>query len=361
MRLETTAGQLGNALRAFKGVIQRRNTIPVLSTLKISDGKISGTDLDTAVTLSLPSIGKMEGEALVDFFVLDSLTGHIERNENVVLSESEGYAALHFNGSDYRMPTMPVDDFPEFELVDGARTNTSNLGLVAAMRRVRFAISAEPTRYYLNGVSFVTDQDGQSHLVATNGHCLGIMPLDVLPEAAGGKILPRGLVDYMVRQKAEPEAAVFDPEKPRVRFEYPGMSLAAKTIDGTFPDVFRVIPQGAKPGFSVDRMAFLRTLKRVRAFAGTRRPAVKLCVEESKLTISCKGYDARTAEERVDLAGEAAAPWEAGYNADYLIQMCGALLGDVMTFATATDPGGSPALVTGDADALRLVIMPMRV
>jgi DNA polymerase-3 subunit beta len=360
MKMQTTAGQLAGGLRLFRGVIVQNYPIPVLGMVRFKDGKLTGTDLDMEVSVSMPSIGSMVGAAVIDWGSLQSLAGAVDKDEELTIGDDAALASVTFNGSAYRMASLPVSDFPEFGAVEGTCSATSNLGLVAALNRVRHCVSTEETRYYLNGVAILVDGVGKAIVVATDGHRLAIMPIGAAPDGSTGAIIPKNLVAYLCQQRREPDTCVFDREHNRVRFEFAGMSLSAKLIDGTFPDIFRVIPKDAKPVFSVDREMILRALARMRAFHRHRHQAVKLTGVEQNLTLTVKDGE-RDSSEIIALADSTAAPFEAGYNIDYLISALSVLRGDTVTFSVSGKLAGEPAVITSADDSLRIVQMPMRV
>lgn len=363
MRLETTAGHLRSALSAFRGVVERRNTIPVLSMVKFADGRMCATNLDIELSLSLPTVGRHAGEAAIDYFALAGLAGHIPADDAVTIEDDSGMATLAFNGSSYRMAALPAGDFPHMNDAEGPTVHVGNLGLAAAMRRVAFAISTEETRYYLNGTAFVTDSDGQSYLAATTGHMLALVPIDDLPEGAAGKIMPRDLVRYLCRAASEPETLTFDATRPLCRIGMQGgTTILAKTIDGTFPDVFRVIPKDASPGLTVDRAHLIRVLRRMIAFASQKGRPVKLTAKAGALDLQMtEGVSGRLAQETMPAVETAAGGWEATFNADYLLRVLTCLEGETVTFSSDTEPASAPCIISGEGDPLILVLMPMRV
>lgn len=363
MKMQTTAGQLVAGLRQFRGIIQKRNTIPVLGMVRFRGGHLTGTDLDRELSVTLPTIGSMEGEAVVDYFGLSALAGCIDRDEDLTLTEAEHLATVAFNGSEYRMASCPVGDFPDFREFDGTRTASDNLGLIAAMRRVRFAVSTEETRYYLNGVALLNGPDG-AVVAATNGHRLAMMPLDAMPEGALGSIIPHDTVHWLCANKREPEAVTFDSTAANARFEFQGgVTLSTKLIDGTYPDIFRVIPRDPQPMLTTERERLRRSLFRMREFGSGVGRAVKLTCDGESLTLHmvCT-FNERAATEKLPVEQGKAKPFEAGFNIDYLISALSELHGDDVTFAP--DRGemtGSPCLITSTGDPLRIVQMPMRV
>lgn len=364
MNVETTASNLNSALRLMSGLIERRNTIPVLGAVKIGGGKVVGTNLDMEVQVQLPQSGEGAGECAIDYAPLATLSKHIPADEWVKVSEADSIASVTFNGSDYRIPSYPAVDFPEFGQVDGPRTLTDNAGLVSAMRRVSFAVSTEETRYYLNGVAIVKAPDGATLAVATNGHLLALAPFAVEIDGSLGAIIHKQTVAYLCARKGEPKAVTFQQEtKPRAKFEYDGLVLSAKLIDGTFPDIFRVIPKDAKPVFAVDTSAILPPLKRMAAFMRGSHNAMKVSVSADGIELSARLHGIDGGKEKV--AGELlhSAPVEVVYNINYLIEILSKFSGGRVTFS-ATDPAmvaGHPCAIECENDDLRCVLMPMRV
>lgn len=360
MKLETTASNLQSAMRALNGVIVSRSTIPVLGMVKFAGGKVSGTDLDIEVSTALPSVGKMTGEAAIDFRGLSALSKHIDRDEAVTLSEEKGLASVAFNGSGYTLPSCSASDFPDMEKPSGEPWASGNAGFVAALRRVRFAVSTEETRYYLNGCAVMRDGGGQIFICAADGHRLAMQPIEAAPDAAVGRILPARLVSYLAGQKGEPSSIVFDANKLRAGFEFPGLSVFAKLIDGTYPDIFRVIPKDVVPFASFEKQIALRALRRIAAFALDGWRGVKLSADAKGALVLLAKFGERSAREVISC--EEAEPFEVVYNFHYLIQALQALADDKVTIsAPPAQIAGKPAIISGDTDTLRLILMPMRV
>lgn len=363
MKMQTSAGQLRSALGTFRGIINRRNTIPVLGTVKLQSGLLVGTDLDSEISVKVASIGPMEGDACLDWFALSALASHIDDDVPLTLTDEHSLATVAFNGSAYQLGSLPASDFPDFKGPgpERQRTLTGNLGLIAAMNRIRFAMSSEETRYYLNGVAIINDADGKTMLAATSGHQLAMMPLDTAPEGSVGAIIPRHIVSYLCQRKAEPDACVFDGENNRARFDFAGMVLATKLIDGTFPDIFRVVPKDPAKLFTADRTVLVRTLTRMRAFSGGPFKAVKLSLLDDILTLSMKTGES-TATETLTVTGTGGGqPAESGFNVDYLISILSGFRGESVTFSADAPFASNPTVLTSDNDPLTVLQMPMRV
>lgn len=362
MYLETTASNIRSALGLLSGIVERRNTIPVLGTVKIADGKIVATNLDMEATVCIPTLGKMKGAAAIDYARLSSLAGHIQPDENVTIQVDDGLASIGFNGSRYTAPSISASDFPEFDDVSGERSDIGNAGLVAAIRRVRFAILTEETRYYLNGVALIENADGEAFAVATDGHRLAIQPISFMPSAGKGQIIPRGLITYLCGRKVEPKAVTFSGGKPRVQFDFDGLVVKGKLIDGTYPDIWRAVPKEPVHYLSADRAKMLTVLKRIAAFVGAGGNdwrGVKLTGDGEKLTLTAE-RSAESASETIP--AQCSEPFAAGYNIRYLVDAVSALTGETVSLASEKGQiAGAPATITSNDDDLRVVLMPMRI
>lgn len=360
MRLETTAASLSAALRLIAGVVERRSSVPILGAVRIGDGKIIGTNLDMEASILLPEVGTGEGTAAVGYHTLAALARLTPPEEPVVIAEAEGSAKVSFNGSEYGLLSYPASEFPAFAPFDGVRTLVGNAGLMDAIRRIKFAMSREETRYYLNGVAMLIDPDGKPVVAATNGHMLAIAPVAFEIEGAKGQIIPKEAVAYLARQKGEPEAVTFAPEKRRAKFEYAGLTLASKLIDGTFPDIFRVIPPDAKPRFAMQRYDILPALRRLAAVTGISR-AAKFAFDQSGVTLTARTHEGGVCRETVKAEMLTDEPFDVGYSVSYMIDVLTAFRGERLTFSAPKEVQSAPCVITCDDDPFRVVLMPMRV
>lgn len=364
MTIETTGGALRAALRLLGGIVERRSTTPILEAVRFRDGTVTGTDLDTELSVALPVAG--DGDVVLDMRGMARLAAFIPPEEAVRIGDGPDGATLAFNGSAYRMPRFDPAEFPTFPPVEGPVTAMSNLGLVAAMRRIAFAASTEATRYHLNGVALIAGPEGDALAVATNGHMLAMARLPVMPEVGAGTIIPNKVAALLIRAGAEPERATFNAEACRIAIDLPGAKIAAKTIDGTYPDIWRAIPRDPVPVFSLDRVKALAVLKRLRSFVVRSFGIVRLSAGPGARFVSVEW-------DRGDYGGCEALPvvdapavaFECGYNIHDLIAILSRFTGETVTFAAsgslASNPlASNPAHLTA-GDGLTVVLMPARV
>lgn len=360
MSIETTGGALRAALRLLDGTVERRSTIPILSAVRFHDGTVTGTDLDSELSVALPVAG--DGGVVLDMRGMARLAAFIPPDAAVRIEDGAASATVAFNGSFYRMPRFDPAEFPTFAPVDGPATEMSNLGLVAAMRRIAFAASTEMTRYYLNGVALIAGPWGETVAVATNGHMLAMARLPVMPEGGAGTIIPNRVAALLIRAGLEPERATFNAEKCRIALDLPGAKIAAKAIDGTYPDIFRVIPRDPEPVFSLHRVKALAVLKRMRSFVVGSFGIAKLSAGPGARVVSVEwgrgdDYGGRESLPVVDAPAE---PFECGYNIHYLIAILSRFSGETVTFAASGSLAANPVQMTA-GDGLTAVLMPARV
>ena len=235
--------------------------------------------------------------------------------------------------------------------------------------KTRFAISTEETRYYLNGIYLHMVEDGAPMLraVATDGHRLAQADFP-LPDGAAGtglatagrNTIPRKTVLELQKLVEEEEGIVrIGVSDTKIRFEFGGVVLTSKLIDGTFPDYTRVIPEGNDKDMEVDGKKFAEAVDRVSTISTERSRAVKLNMEEGRLVLTVTNPDSGSATEELGVAYSSDA-LEIGFNARYLLDIAGQLDGDKAVFSLADS--GSPTVIRDiDDESALYVLMPMRV
>ena len=244
----------------------------------------------------------------------------------------------------------------------GEPNNTGNAGIIAAMKRISFAMSNEETRYYLNGIYF-GEHNGAPVVVATDGHRLAMTILPATPDALRGILLPSELIKYLISRKVEPSGVASraaEKGAPFVRFDYPGLTVKAKTIDGTYPQFGRVIPKSPIKRATINRLKMIKVLTRIQTLQERKGRAVKLEFTDSSIVISVTNPDFGTGSETFTaFTRHFAGPHSAGFNCQYLIEALSAFTANLVEYAQ--DDRQSPASFTAADDGLTVVLMPMRV
>ena len=281
----------------------------------------------------------------------------------VELTVADGHAHINAGRSSFRLPTLPVEDFPAISSND----MPVNFTLTAADLRdlvdtTRFAISNEETRYYLNGIYLHKAEDGNLCAVATDGHRLALTRQS-LPTGASqmpSVILPRKAVSELRKLLDDHDGDVsIGLSETRAKFGFGAVRLTSKLIDGTFPDYTRVIPGGNDRIMQVDASSFSAAVDRVSTISSEKSRSVKMGLKAGVLTLSASNTDASSAMEELEVSYNGP-EMDIGFNARYLLDIAGQVNNDIVEFALADQ--GSPSLVRAPGDDASLfVLMPMRV
>ena len=371
MRVTLERSNLLKALNHVQRVVERRNTIPILSNvlLKAEDNSLmlKATDLDLEVTEKTAASVEQSGSTTVPAHMLYDIVRKLPEGAEVMLSVGDDNGMNLVSGrSQFRLQMLPESDFPDLTASEFSHTfRMACTDLKALIDRTQFAISTEETRYYLNGIYFHTvEDDGKTMLraVATDGHRLAQAQTEAPDGSAGmpGIIVPRKVVGEVQKLLEDPDSFVtVELSDVKIRFTVDQVVLTSKLIDGTFPDYNRVIPAANDKELVLDRSTFASAVDRVSTIASDRGRAVKLSITNGQLMLSVNNPDSGSAEEEIAV-GYSADPLDIGFNSRYLLDITNQLTSDETTFMLA-DPG-SPTLIRekGQSGAL-YVLMPMRV
>lgn len=340
---------LARLLAATVKVVETRNTIPILSTVRLvaKDGKISITATDLVISATATADATGDLAVCVDA----KLFGDIVKRagDAIDLTHNDGTLTIATGKSRFKLPTLPVGDFPDFTAGDMTTAFTTNLA--ALFKPVSFAISTEETRYYLNGI-YLHALDGKLAAVATDGHRLGRNIGGPVAEFSG-VIVPRKTVGLI----PEGEIGVML-SATKIQFAALGLVITSKLIDGTFPDYQRILPTGNDKLLHVDRDALRAAVDRVSTVSSERGRAVKLTVADDAVRLEVSNPEQGSATDEVS-AGYSDAPVEIGFNAAYIGELLAQFpAGEVIV---ALNDSGSPALFKCDkAEGYLAVCMPMR-
>ncbi len=372
MRVILERSNLLKSLNHVHRVVERRNTIPILSNVMLSaDGQsleLKATDLDLEITESTSAQVERAGGTTVPAHLLYEIVRKLPEGAEVMLrTDEDGNAMTVAAGrSSFRLQCLPQSDFPQ--LTAGTFSHTFRMDsatLKKLIDKTQFAISTEETRYYLNGIYFHTIETGAKlklRSVATDGHRLARAEIDAPAGSEGmpGIIIPRKTVNELQKLVDVPDVSVaVELSDTKIRFTIGGVVLTSKLIDGTFPDYQRVIPTGNDKRLIIDRETFARAVDRVSTVSSERGRAVKLSISDGLVTLAVNNPDSGSATE--ELAAEYGSDaMEIGFNAKYLLDVAAQLTGENARFMLAD--AGSPTVIhdTTDDDTL-YVLMPMRV
>jgi DNA polymerase-3 subunit beta len=367
MKLTIDRVSLLRPLGHVQSVVERRNTIPILANvvLRADVGELSltATDMDMDIATNVGCSVMTPGTATMSAHLLYDIVRKMPDGAEVEITVAEGHAMVSASRSSFRLPTLPVEDFPAISSND----LPVNFILAAADIRdlidaTRFAISTEETRYYLNGIYLHKSESGELCAVATDGHRLALTKQSLPVGAAQlpSVILPRKVVGELRKLLDDYDGDVsVGLSETRAEFRFGSVRLTSKLIDGTFPDYARVIPVGNDRIMQVDVSAFSAAVDRVSTIASEKSRSVKMALAAGNLTLSASNTDASSATEELEVSYNGP-DMEIGFNARYLLDIAGQVNSDTVEFALADQ--GSPSLVRAPDDESNLfVLMPMRV
>jgi DNA polymerase-3 subunit beta len=364
------------ALGHVQSVVERRNTIPILSNVMLcaeADGglALSATDMDLEIIERVPSRIDRPGRITVSAHTLYDIVRKLPDGAQIEVEASgEGTMVLRCGRSTFTLACLPPEDYPVMASGELAHHFAlTAVELKALVDRTRFAISTEETRYYLNGIylhATKNDEVPVIRAVATDGHRLARVEM-VLPEGAAGMpgiIIPRKTVLELRKLVEESDEEIeIALSETKIRFSTGSATLTSKLIDGTFPDYDRVIPTANDKILEVKRKEFADAVDRVSTISTEKSRAVKLAIAPGSnggsLSVSATSPENGTAIEELEVR-YLSEPLEIGFNSRYLLDITSQIEGDGAQFVMSDS--ASPTIVRDRADLSALyVLMPMRV
>ena len=384
MQLTIERASLLKALGHIQGVVERRNTIPILSNVLLSVEKgalsVTATDLDMEAADAADASTTGQGQITVSAAMLYDVVRKFPPGAEVSIKRGstgdDPRLAIAAGRSRFNLPTLPSGDFPQMS-ADGVthRFTLQADDLARLIEKTRFAMSSEETRYYLNGLYLhVMQIDGGPVLrcVATDGHRLALAEMPA-PEGLAdmpGVILPRKLVGHVAKLTEDcGEEIKVEVGKTKVRFGFSagaagdgaarGACLTSKVVDGSFPDYVRVIPRDNPRIARIDNRLLAAAVDRVVTISGEKARSIKLGVEPGKLTLTVRNMEAGQGvdELEIDYEGEA---FEIGFNGRYLLDVCQQVKGDIIEMRFA-EPAAPVLALDPKDESSRFVLMPLRV
>ncbi|MEE2691244.1 MAG: DNA polymerase III subunit beta [Pseudomonadota bacterium] len=372
MKVTIERSALVRALGHVQSVVERRNTIPILSNVLLqAEGgalTLTATDLDMEISEAAPADVAMKGAATASAVMLHDIVRKLPDGAQVRLQLIQDEGRLQITAGRYEgsLAVLPDEDFPTLASDDmDVRFSMPASELSRLFAKARFAMSQEETRYYLNGVYLHPYTEGSKKLLraaATDGHRLARLDA-ALPSGAEkmpGVIVPRKAVNELGRLLADAEETVeIAVSAAKIRFGFGAGYLTSKLIDGAFPDYERVIPKSNANVLRVDNGDFSAAVDRVSTVSADRTRSIKLALDSDRLRLTVNNPEAGSALEElsVDYSGD---PIEIGFNARYLLEVAQQVDGETAVLRLA-DPS-SPTVVVDDEDERALyVLMPLRV
>ncbi len=364
MKFSATRETILKPLSAVIGVVERRQTMPILGhvLLAAQNGKVmlTATDLEVELRAEAEVDVAVPGEITVPGRKLYDICRALPEGALVELSLSGGKATLKAGRSRFTLTTLRAADFPTVDEVAVQQSLTiDRQGLKRLLEKTQFSMAQQDVRYYLNGLMLETDGN-TLRAVATDGHRLALSEITLQESAGRGTqvIVPRKGVLELLR--------LIDGEGPvtvtiganHLRVETDQIRFTSKLIDGRFPDYERVVPKDPGNVVQADRTSLRAGLQRAAILSNEKYRGVRLALDENKITMQANNPEQEEAEEELEVVygGEV---MEIGFNVNYLLDALSAVDSDEVELALS-DPNASCLIKAPGEQESRFVVMPMR-
>jgi DNA polymerase-3 subunit beta len=371
MELVVRKTDLLRELQLFQGIVERKNTIPILANVLLeangAEVKMLATDLEVGLrskcTANVSKGGSLTLPAKKLYEIVKALP-----ETDVRIEEDKGGVKVAADRFDSRMQTLPREDFPTLPEATGSYSVALPRDVLRQMvAKTQFAITGEDTRYFLNGALFIQRPEAMS-LVSTDGHRLALITVSrdrgksKLKTDEDRVILPRKTLLELGRLLSETEGDIqYERGENHLFFQVGDRLLISRMIDGQFPAFERVIPKGNDKRVEFDRDRLTSAVRRVALLSNERSRAVKFQIDKGKVEIASSSPEFGEAKEilMVDYAG---APVTICFNAQYVLDFLGVVETDMVSLDFKDEMSQAVLKPIGaEGYDYTYVIMPMRI
>jgi DNA polymerase-3 subunit beta len=364
--MKLSAGREGllKPLQAVIGVVERRQTMPILANVLLvaKDGELSVTATDLEVELVATTAVQVDspGEVTVPGRKLLDICRALPEDAEVAISQSGEKLLLKSGRSKFSLTTLPAAEFPTVEDINaGQRIDVSQALLGRLLEKTHFSMAQQDVRYYLNGLLLET---GGSALraVATDGHRLALSEVALADSKTPEQqvIVPRkGVLELQRLMSGEGELGI-ELGTNHIRIQLEGIRFTSKLIDGRFPEYERVIPSDTSNAMQADRTSFRAALQRTAILSNEKYRGIRLVIRKGSLVLQAHNPEQEEAEEELEIQYEGD-EIEIGFNVNYLLDALGAIESETVNLAVV-DSNSSALLTEPGKDDCKYVVMPMR-
>ncbi len=366
MKLSIARDQLLKPLQQVSGVVEKRQTLPVLANvlMVVDAGKLAltGTDLEVELIARTDLAGEFgDGEITVPARKLLDICKSLPASAEVELKQDGQKLVLKSGKSRFTLVTLPANEFPNLEEGMGAFSLTmTQQALKKLIDKTSFAMAQQDVRYYLNGMLFEVTS-GRLRTVATDGHRLAMSDAEAQTDAVERLqvIVPRKGVHELARLLTDDEGTVtITLGSNHIRATVGNVTFTSKLIDGKFPDYERVLPKGGDKIVLANREELRQSLTRSAILSNEKFRGIRLQLTPDLLRIQANNPDQEEAEEDVTVEYNGAS-LEVGFNVQYLMDVLGVLENSTAQF-TLGDSNSSALIQDAEGGSSVYVVMPMR-
>ena len=354
-------------LNLVAGVVERRQTLPILSNVLLalegSQLSITGTDLEVELVgrVQLEQAPESGGEITVPARKLADICKSLPEGSDIEFSLEDQRAIIRSGRSRFTLSTLSASDFPNVEEGPGAQNFVVKQGdLKRLIDRTSFAMAQQDVRYYLNGMLWEV-QPGQLRVVATDGHRLALCTLvsDIDFPDRVQVILPRkGVIELsrlLMDESGDVQVVI---GANHIRATTAEFTFTSKLVDGKFPDYERVLPKSSTKTVFGARDQLRQAFSRAAILSNEKYRGVRLLLTDANLQIVANNPEQEEAEESVSVEYQGDS-LEIGFNVSYLLDVLGVLSSDSVKMSLS-DANSSALLEEAEEGDSVYVVMPMR-
>ncbi len=364
MKFSAARETLLKPLQTVVGVVERRQTMPILSnvllSLQGSKLSITATDLEVEMVAEAEVKGDGTGDITVPGRKLHDIFRALPEESSVEINLNGDRLTVKAGRSRFTLSTLRAADFPTIDEIGAKQTLRLNRGdLRRLVEKTHFSMAQQDVRYYLNGLLLETEKK-RLRAVATDGHRLALSEVELLGAATRDEqlIVPRkGVLELSRLLDGDGEVQLALGAN-HIRVQLEGIRLTSKLIDGRFPEYARVVPNQPKNVIKADRNLFRQALQRTAILSNEKYRGVRLELSPNSVILQANNPEQEEAVEtlEVEYSGDA---MEIGFNVNYLLDALAAVDSEQVEFGV-TDSNSSCLIREPGSDHSKFVVMPMR-
>ena len=365
MKISLERESLLRPLQAVGSVVERRQTLPILSNILFSIDKgtltLTGTDLEVEMVARLPVESTDNGDITLPAKKFIDICRALPDNAKLDIQIDQDRVVIRSGRSRFTLATMPAAEFPNIDPIESPLDfSLAQQQLKKLIEQTQFSMAQQDVRYYLNGLMLELSNN-LLRAVATDGHRLAVCEVEAeLPVTEPRQvILPRkGVTELMRLLEDSDSAARIQLGDNHIRVELPDISFTSKLIDGKFPDYQQVIPNDPPRIISCGRLPLYEAFHRAAVLSNEKYRGMRLTLSANQLKATVHNPEQEEAEEEIEVnySGD---EFEIGFNVSYFLDALSALKSDQVSIGMID--ANHSCLIQGDDDAnSRYVIMPMR-
>jgi len=351
------------ALQAAIGVVERRQTMPILANVLLGakEGRVAVTATDLEVELVAHAAVKIaaEGATTVPGRKLLDICRSLPEKATIHFAQEGDRAVIRAGKSRFTLSTLPAGEFPVVEEMNVQQTmEVPQADLKRLLDRTHFSMAQQDVRYYLNGM--LLESDGKMlRTVATDGHRLALCEIDLPSKGKGQQIIvPRKGVLELQRLLGSDGSLELTVGTNHIRVQIGDIRFTSKLIDGRFPEYGRVIPASPPRVVTADREVLRGALQRTSILSNEKYRGIRLSLKGSALTVQAHNPEQEEAEEEVEVQYDGE-DLEVGFNVNYLMDAIAAIEGSEVEIGLS-DGNSSCLIKAPGSTGCRYVVMPMR-